>query len=186
MKRLLLFVVFMTTATLSFYFLVVPEEKTMTENGGVMEEARNDSNLLLQGVLIQHMEGKRLAWEVRAQSADFDEPRKQARLRIVNMNIMAREKEGDQEGSPSMMAQSREAQVQGDSGRVLLLGAVRLTGGEELEIRGERVEYDHKRGLVRIPGAAVIRYRDQMQEGEDLRFSIPDQLLEFRNSRMYR
>ena len=55
MKRLLLFVVFMTTATLSFYFLVVPDETTMTENGSSIEEAKNDSNLLLQGVFIQHM-----------------------------------------------------------------------------------------------------------------------------------
>ncbi|MDH4246865.1 MAG: LPS export ABC transporter periplasmic protein LptC [Deltaproteobacteria bacterium] len=186
MKRLLLFVAFMTSATLSFYMLVVPDEKTQPADTLSMEGDGGDSTLALQGVNIQQMSGNQVSWELQARSADYNEPRHQALLKNVTMTIQNKPKTTGPQDETPLRAESREARVFGETGQVVLTGSVRLNQGTEIEIRGEQAEYDHAKGLVWMPGAVTIRFRDQMHDGMDLRFSIGDQRLEIRRLRVYR
>jgi LPS export ABC transporter protein LptC len=172
-KRLLFFLAFMSLGTGILLQLLVSEPGEGPAGTQYEREARN--LLRMTSVAMREMRGERIHWELWAASAVFNDRTNQATLEQVRFRVFE-----TKEGLPPrivLYGEAGQAILEPAPGEMVLEGAVRVFQGEEVEIRSERLEYDPGQQLLRSPARAWVRTPSGTQQGESMRYSIPEQQL---------
>ena len=149
MRRLLLFIVFMSVSTGLMYLLVVsPPVSTEVE----IPDLTQETNVLRLGeVVIRHQEGGRIAWRLWADKAVVNEKRQTADLTQVRFEVYKEEPGREQE--VALHGRSEQGFFSQRPRRVILERKVRMVKVDGAELTSERLIYEDSKGTVTSPGA---------------------------------
>ncbi|HKI97115.1 MAG TPA: LPS export ABC transporter periplasmic protein LptC [bacterium] len=181
MKRLLFFVAFMTLGTAALIELMVRVPVGPTRVTRPAPQATNVLNM--SGVTVHQLVGEQTRWQLEAGKATYNENTNIGQLEGVRFQVF-----DTQPGQPAREAfsgHSGEAELSAEPGDVVLQGSVVLSKGSEMEIRSERIEYDATTQTVSSPGPVTVRTPQGVQEGAAMRYSIPDDRIEFTSPLFY-
>lgn len=188
MKRLLFFMAFMGLGT--WFLLAI----LVTEPVPVKPDAQTASGsadvMAMEKVVIRHMDGNRLSWELWAKTATLREDGKLGTLHQVRFRIYpGPEKSGNSNQQKGLKpALARRGVIEGKSGlarlennpsRLLLEKRVVLRQGREIEIRTGLILFDQKNNLMRAPHKVWMKTPNGIHEGDSLLYSLDDETLTF-------
>jgi len=178
MWRLLLFLGFMALGTGLVYTIVVREPREPEDAAGPLPF----NVLSLEDVHLTFQQAGGQDGEMWAVRAEYDEKRQVVALEQVRFEVT----EAPEGGAPPVMIRgtARRATVDNRSGRVVLTGQVHLTRAADLEIKGERMVYEHRAGRVLVPEAVWIRSGTSIQEGRALTYDLGRRAMTLRAPRL--
>ena len=176
MTRLLLFLLFMGVGT-SIAYLVLEEPR---QPGVGAEEAEEGplNEMHLTRVMLQEQVGDHIRLKLWAEKAVYSVNRDTARLYSVRFELddpQARQGKG-----VLVRGVAEEGRLNQQSGLITLLDKVRLTEGEDLEIRSDKIDYFHKEGIVNAPREVWIKQQDTVHQGRDMTYFLNKQTLTLR------
>ena len=185
MPRVLLFLLFMTLGTGLAYLLLVQEEEDRDE-GELVGEVPVDQ-MLLKGVVMEHLEGERLAWRIQAAEALHNDRGDATVLSRVTFHVFRVPDTGAPapESAPVLHGTARRAVLSSSPQRVLLTGNVVLARGAETVLRSERVSYDHGAQRIQAPQAFELRTGRSLQTGVALDYDLVTEKASFRAPRIH-
>jgi LPS export ABC transporter protein LptC len=129
--------------------------------------------LTLTNAVMNQSEGNTLRIMVWADAAVYSEDR--ARALLTNVRFTAYPKPEDGKAQEPVQGTSAQAEVRSRDARLELIGRVRIHRGERTEMRGERIVYHYRDGLVTSRDPVWIRNDRTIQEGQTLRYSVPEE-----------
>ena len=129
--------------------------------------------LTLTNAVMNQSEGNRLRIQIWADEAVYTEDQERAHLNNVRFTAYP-EPESGKPREP-VQGTSAEAEVRSKGARLELIGRVRIHQGEHTEVRGERIIYHYRDGLVTSKDPVWIRHDRTIQEGATLRYWISEE-----------
>lgn len=185
MPRVLLFLLFMTLGTGLAYFLLVQEE--VRDEGELVGEVPVDQ-MLLKGVVMEHLEGERVVWRIQAAEALHNDRGDSTVLSRVIFDIFGAPEAGTPApgaAAPTLHGTARRAVLSGSPRRVLLMGNVVMERGAEAVLRSERVSYDHGAQRIQAPLAFELRTGQTLQTGVALDYDLVTEKATFKSPRIF-
>lgn len=183
MPRILLFLLFMTLGTGLAYLLLVQEE--VRDEAELVGEVPVDQ-MLLKGVVMEHLEGERLAWRIEAAEALHNDRGDSTVLSGVTFDVFRAPDAGagSPGAAPALHGTARRAVLSGSPRRVLLTGNVVMSRGADTVLRSERVSYDHGAQRIQAPQAFELRTGRTLQTGVALDYDLVTETATFRSPRI--
>jgi hypothetical protein len=131
--------------------------------------------LSLSESVMHQVEGDALRMQVWAERTVYAEERQRARL--FGVRFTAYPKPEQNVPQEPVHGNARDAIVLGSRSVIELEGAVHIYQGGTLELRGEQVRYDYRRGLISSKVPVWVRNGPTVQQGDSAEYSLPDETL---------
>lgn len=131
--------------------------------------------LTLTDSVMHQVEGDTLRMQVWAEQTIYVEERRRARLSRVRFTAYpSPEQKIPREPIHGV---ANQADVQGNGSIIDLEGDVHIAQGTKLEMRGQRLRYNHKTGLITSRDPIWMRNGATVQQGASAEYSIRDETL---------
>ena len=173
MQRLLLFLGFMALGTGMIYLLTVREPSRRAP-----DPAETPSNVLkmTQVAVRQHDPGG-ITYELMAREAVLDQRTQETIL--IDVEFMVFENEAQNPRQAALKGTANRARMDRRGGLVRLSGNVRLITETGAEIRSERIDYEHNKERVVVPGAVWVKAKEMVHQADSLIYDIPSERMTF-------
>jgi len=146
-------------------------------------QAIAQQTLDMTAVEMKQQQGDRVEWIVDSDQATYNETLRQAELKPVRFRVLS---SGGKNPHPVDMTGTADlAFLDQSAQRILLQGSARVKKDNNLELKGDKLEYFRQEGVIRATGHVEVRQDAALVQGDFAEYTIDTGKVNLKAPRLY-